>query len=190
MVTKRHWTFNPVPFAYCFFIGRFDPQYGQAADCAPVHFTSEARIGPPHCEQVTGNKSARWICSTGAGSGLGAAGGLTGINVGAGGLFGSGGRVSSWKNDPKMMDRPINTKMPGHQCPFENIMMKINSQNKPGKGPRKCLGLCLNLLCLCIGNPLERDFVNYIYVHSYRRLFWVRAMHPLNWNVKAKTQSG
>ena len=149
-VTKRHWVFDPVPFAYPFFIGKFDPQYGQAADCVPVHFTSDARMGPPHCEQVTGSKSAWWKCSTGAGSGLGVAGGVTGINMGADGLFGSGGRVSSWKNDPKMMDRPIRIKMPGHQCPFENSMMKINSQNNPGKGPRKCLGPCLNLLCLCM----------------------------------------
>jgi Dam-replacing HTH domain len=39
-------------------------------------------------------------------------------------------------------------------------------------------------------NPLENNFVNFIYVPSYRRLFWVRAMHPLNRNAWAKTQSG
>ena len=38
-------------------------------------------------------------------------------------------------------------------------------------------------------NPLENNFVNFIYVPSYRRLFWVRAMHPLNRNVRAKMQS-
>ncbi len=53
--------------AYSFFIGRFEPQYGQTADCFPVHFTSSERIGPPHCGQVTGNRSTRWMGSTGAG---------------------------------------------------------------------------------------------------------------------------
>src|SRR5258708_19818327 len=52
---------------YSFFIGRFEPQYGQAADCFPVHFTSSERIGPPHCGQGTGNRSTRWMGSTGAG---------------------------------------------------------------------------------------------------------------------------
>ena len=107
-------------------------------------------MGPPHCEQVTGNKSAWWKCSTGAESDLGVAGRVTGINMGAGGLFGSDGRVSSWKNDPKMMNRPISTRMPGHHCPFENIIMMINNQNRPGKGPWKRLEPCLNLLCLCM----------------------------------------
>ena len=123
-------------------------------------------MGPPHCGHVTGSKSARWKCSTGVGLGLGVAGGVTGINMGADGLFGSGGCVSSWKNDPKIMDRPISTKMPGHQCPFENIIRKINSQNKTGKGPRKCLGPCLNLLYLCIGESFGKRLCQ-LYIRSF-----------------------
>jgi hypothetical protein len=42
---------------YDFFSGRFELQYGQAADCLPVHLTSWERIGPPHWEQVAGSKS-------------------------------------------------------------------------------------------------------------------------------------
>ena len=52
-------------------------------------------MGPPQRGQVRGSKSARWICPTGAGSGLDAGGGVIGIKLGEGGFFGSEGRVSS-----------------------------------------------------------------------------------------------
>ena len=137
---------------YGFFIGRFESQYGQAADCFPVHLTSWERIGPPQCGQVAGSKSTRWVCSTGAVAIVGGAGG--GIYVAGGGGFCGHSRLESRKSELKTMPNPINTKMPGHQCPRErNIARTINQ--KPPRNPhgRKSGGPYLNLRCLCISHP-------------------------------------
>jgi hypothetical protein len=99
---------------------------------------------------VSGSRSERWICSTGAGAIVGAEGGGICVTGDAGGDWVSC-RSESLKSELKMMLKPINTKIPGHQCPFEKIMMKIKIQKNPGKKPpRKCLGLCLNFRCLCM----------------------------------------
>jgi hypothetical protein len=73
--------------AYGFFIGRLESQYPQEADCMPVHLTSAGRIGAPQCGQVPGNKSVRWMGSTGgAGGDMG-----MGIGMGLGSRGGDGG---------------------------------------------------------------------------------------------------
>lgn len=41
------------------FIGRLVPQYGQLADCGPVHFTSCPRMGPLQLGQAWGKSSRR-----------------------------------------------------------------------------------------------------------------------------------
>jgi hypothetical protein len=107
--------------AYDFFIGRFELQYPHEADCAPVHLTSVVRIGAPQCGQVPGNKSVRWMGSTGG------AGGDIGIGIGMGSTGGGGGfcghcGVADLKSPSKMMLRPIRIRMPGHQCPQKNRM--------------------------------------------------------------------
>ena len=78
-------------------------------------------MGAPQCGQVPGNKSVRWMGSTGA------AGGDIGIGMGLGSTDGGGGFCGhcgavALKIDSKTMLKPIRIRIPGHQCPQKNRM--------------------------------------------------------------------
>ena len=53
-------------------MGKLVPQYGQLADCGPVHFTSCPRMGPLQLGHTEGNNSMR--CSCGGGGAMTGAG--------------------------------------------------------------------------------------------------------------------
>ena len=151
---RQHWRpFIPIPSTrdYCFFIGKTEPQYGQAADCFPVHLTSWVRIGPPHCGQVAGNKSARWRGSTGAGV-TSVAGAEGGVGNFTGGRSWGGCGEESRNSEPNKMDNPIKIKIPGHQRPPRKKKANRNNQKRPPNGlhGRYILGPCRKCLCLCI----------------------------------------
>ena len=139
------------PLHNYFFIFKPEPQYGQEAECAPVHFTSYGLIGPPHFEQVAGNKAALWIGSVGVTIGLVTTGGVESKSV-TGGFFFCGFSFSSSNIDPKTNQHPPATKSQGHQSPCVNIKAKMNHQIMP-PGKKKC-GPCLRLLCLCMSGIL------------------------------------
>ena len=113
-----------------------EPQYPQVADCEPIHFTSVARAGPPQLGHVAGNKSARCPPLTGAA----ATGVTTSGLLGAGEAGGKGVSSTSpakvcgtgiFQTASSTMFKPINIRMPGHQCPVRNRNPRPISQIAP-----------------------------------------------------------
>jgi hypothetical protein len=102
-------------------MGRLIPQHGQSADCAPLHFTSWPRMGPPHLGQIRGSNSRR-RCELGDG----------GIDPGSVNVASSKACGAKRINPASMiMLMATRTNIPGHHHPVQAKMARPINHTAP-----------------------------------------------------------